>query len=102
MPDKQPTAARDNEDAPLLADDTASDHGDDARNVDDHDHERDRSKSSTYFRKSGRWILRNRMVVAILCLFLGGFIALCIYFGGKRKINLLGRCQMRLICSSDI
>ena len=86
MPDKNPTPARDSEDAPLLADDTASDHGESARDVDDHDHDR---KFSTYFGNLGRWILRNRMVVAILCLLLGGFIALCIYFGGKRKINRL-------------
>ena len=90
MPDKNPTAARDNEDAPLLADDTASDHGDDGvTNVGDHDHDR---KASNSFGNFGRWILRNRMVVAILCLLLGGFIALCIYFGGKRTINRLGRC----------
>lgn len=89
MPDKNPTAARDNEDAPLLADDAASDHGDGPRDVGDHDHDR---KFSTYFGSFGRWVLRNRMVVAILCLLLGGFIALCIYLGGKRKINRLGRC----------
>ena len=81
MPGKQPTAARDNEDAPLLADDTASDHGDGARDIGDHDHGR---KFSTYFKNFGRWILRNRMVVTILCLLFGGFIALCIYFGGKQ------------------
>ena len=89
MPDKRPAAARDSEDAPLLADDTTSDHGDGARNVGDQGHDR---KFSTYLGKFGRWVLKNRMVVAILCLLLGGFIALCVYLGGKKKIDLLGRC----------
>lgn len=89
MPDKSPASARENEDAPLLADDTASDHGDSTRNVGDQGHDR---KFSTYFGKFGRWILKNRMVVAILCLLLGGFIALCVYLGCKKKIDHLGRC----------
>ena len=86
MPDKRPAAERDNEDAPLLANGAASD---DEQAFDNAGTEDDAQKSSphrsfrSYLASSGRWVLRNRMVVAILCLLFGGFIALCVYFGGE-------------------
>ena len=42
-------------------------------------------KTREFCRKFGRWLLNNRMVVAIVTLLIGGFIGLCIYFGGMRK-----------------
>ena len=82
MPDKKPAAEQDNEDAPLLANDTAPDHGEEAGNTENHSGGRNLSR---YLNNLRRWMVRNRLVVAILCLLLGGFIALCIYFGGKKK-----------------
>ena len=79
MPDKKPSDERDEEDAPVLTEEHNSDHGDIADNS---GKQRDR-RNSSYFRIVARWTLRNRMVVAILALLLGGFVALCIYFGGK-------------------
>ena len=89
MPDKKTAAER--EDAPLLAGGAASD--------DDHEsgHSADQAPGKStrraslrdYLARSGRWILKNRMVVAILCLLLGGFIALCVYFGGELTDKLL-------------
>lgn len=91
MPDKRPAGGRDNEDAPLLANGAAADDGhrlDDAGNQDGAPKSSTHRSFRSYLVSSGRWVLRNRMIVAILCLLLGGFIALCIYFGGELTFEL--------------
>ena len=89
MPDKKPAVER--EDAPLLADDAASDDEHESRNVESQTNSQPTTRRSlrTYLTRFWRWILKNRMVVAILSLLLGGFIALCIYFGGESTDNFL-------------
>ena len=91
MPDKKTAAGR--EDAPLLADDAASDDehetGDAGNQSAGHPPSHGSLRGS--LTRFGRWILKNRMVVAILCLLLGGFIALCVYFGGESTDKHLTR-----------
>ena len=89
MPDKKTSAER--EDAPLLADDAASDDEHESRNVENQTASQPTTPRSfrNYLTRFGRWILKNRMVVSILCLLLGGFIALCIYFGGESTDDFL-------------
>lgn len=88
MPDKKTAAER--EDAPLLADDAASDDEHGSGNAENQTAGQPATHGSLrdYPVRFGRWILKNRMVVAILCLLLGGFIALCVYFGGESIDNL--------------
>ena len=83
MSGKRSAGGHGDEETPLLADDTMSQE-DGTRNTSAQDGplKATQSKKPTgLFGRMGRWISRNRMVVAILFLLLGGFIALCIYLG---------------------
>lgn len=73
---KKPAQEHDSESAPLLDQDGSEHHreGEDSANAS--------GKMRGYLRTVGRWILRNRMVVALITLLFGGFIGLCVYFGG--------------------
>ena len=78
---QKPAEEQDSESAPLL------DHEDTERGNEDNGGNRPSisAKTGESCRKMGRWLLKNRMVVAIITLLIGGFIGLCIYFGGMRK-----------------
>ncbi len=78
---KNPAQENDSESAPLL------DH-DGLGHVGGHDGSAKPGNTQRYLRMSGRWILKNRMVVAIIALLIGGFIALCVYFGGMCNYQL--------------
>lgn len=72
---KTPAQEHNSERAPLLNHDGSG-------HVGEHDGNAKAGNMQRYFRKSGRWILKNRMVVGVIALLIGGFIALCVYFGG--------------------
>lgn len=75
---KKPAGEQDSENTPLLAHD---DPEQGYRN-DSNSQPTISEKTQGFFRKAGRWLLKNRMVAAIITLLLGGFIALCVYVGG--------------------
>lgn len=73
---KIPAQEHDSERAPLLDHDGSGDTAGNDGNA------KAAGNTQRYLRKSGRWLLKNRMVVAIITLLIGGFVALCVYFGG--------------------
>lgn len=73
---KIPAQEHDSERAPLLDHDGSGDVGGNDGNT------KAAGSTQRYLRKSGRWLLKNRMVVAIITLLVGGVIALCVYYGG--------------------
>ena len=77
------TSRRDNEQAPLLADDARDDEAD---SVDDAPQANGkvpkREKPRIWLSKSWRWLSNNLMATAIVLLLLGGLIALLVYFAG--------------------
>ena len=78
---KKPAQEHDSESAPLLDHDGPEDgHEDDGGSQPTMS-----EKTRRWLGKVGRWLLKNRMVLAIVTLLIGGFIALCVYFGGMRK-----------------
>jgi len=79
---KVPAQEHDSESAPLL-------NHDGSEHLEGHDGDaKTAGNTQTYLRKAGRWLLKNRMVVAIIALLIGGFIALCVYFGGMCDYQL--------------
>ena len=86
---KKPAPEHDSEDAPMLTNDNSSNDREDG-SLDDEASGRKTagSRARRWFRRVGRRLWRNRMVVAIILLLLGGFIALCVYFGGTLHESL--------------
>ncbi len=90
---KIPAQEHDSESAPLLDHDGSEHVGGDDGNA------KAAGKTQRYLRKSGRWLLKNRMVVAIITLLIGGFIALCVYFGGMcdYQLSYAPACMRRFL-----
>ena len=72
---KTPAPKRDSEEAPLL--DGA---GDDENET--HDNDSKNKRTSTWLQISWHWFQRNRAIVALILLLLGGLVALIVYFAG--------------------
>ena len=71
------------EETPILANDDSGYNGEDGNHGEEASRWQSASKKARQgFERIGRRLWRNRMVVAIILLLLGGFIALCVYFGG--------------------
>ena len=82
---KKSPSARDNEEAPLLADDAPNDDIE-ANPVDETPLEQPATKQEKAKRgilKVGHWIWSNKMMLAIMLLLIGGVIALTVYFIGE-------------------
>ena len=75
---KKQSRESDSENAPLL--DHSGWERDDAKNGERRPNMSEKMRN--YFARIGQWLLKNRMVASLIALLLGGFIALCIYFGG--------------------
>lgn len=79
----EPAVDRDSEDAPLLVNDASTHHNENGSLDGEASGKTGNGKRMTgWLRGTGRKLWKNRMVVAIVLLLLGGFIALCVYFGG--------------------
>ena len=76
---KKAASARDNEDAPLLADD-APNEDIEANAVEEPTTKREKTKR--WFQKAGHWIWSNKMVLALVLLLIGGIITVVVYFTG--------------------
>lgn len=79
---KKPASGYVGEDTPILANDNSGHNGEDGNPREESSGWESASKNARRWSKGiGRRLWRNRMVVAIILLLLGGFIALCVYFG---------------------
>lgn len=97
---KQPSAAHDSEAAPLLAD-GAADEDIEANDVEEPSNEQPilkQEKVRNCYRKGWHWLRTNLMIVAVVCLLLGGIIALLVYFTGTLETE----CSMlKLLTTSS-
>ncbi len=81
---KKSISARDDEEAPLLADD-ARDEDIEANAVEERPTDKpvsQREKTRIFFQKVGHWIWSNKMILALVLLLTGGIIAVTVYFTG--------------------